>query len=305
MLSAEHHARYWWAAQAVGGLRVLDAGCGTGSGADVLSRAGAEEVVGVDIAPEAVTAAMERFGSVATFRLGDLTALPFDSESFDVAIAFEVLEHIGGRPRALEELRRVLRPDGLLLLSTRNRSVAADKNGQQLTSCELSEELRRLFGHVRMLQQSNWFMSAVMEKRHARSTDISRALPIELRKEVALPADGEPFAMGLASNAAIPELPLGVGVACSPGGPEEQFREETLLQLQLERASTREKALRREHDALGERLWQAAERNEVELARAAADLDRARRAVVAMQASLSWRITRPLRAFGGAFRRRS
>ena len=101
MLSAEHHARYWWAAQAVAGLRVLDAGCGTGSGADVLSRAGAEEVVGVDIAPQAVSTAMERFGSVATFRLGDLTALPFDSESFYVAIAFEVLEHIGGRPRAL------------------------------------------------------------------------------------------------------------------------------------------------------------------------------------------------------------
>lgn len=305
MLAAERHARYWWAAQAVAGLRVLDAGCGEGSGADVLSRAGAEEVVGVDVAPDAVSTAMERFGSVATFTLGDLAALPFDSESFDVAVVFEVIEHVGDRSRALEELRRVLRPDGMLLASTGNRSVSADTNPRQLTGCELSEELRRHFGHVRMLQQSDWFMSAVMEHSDARSTEISRALPVELRKEVGLPADREPFAVAMASNAALPELPLGVAVACSPGGPEEQFRQQVLLQLELERAFTREQALRREHDALGERLWQAAERNQVELARAAADLDRARRAVVAMQASFSWRLTRPLRGFSGLLRRRS
>ena len=261
MLSAEHDARYWWAAQAVAGLRVLDAGCGSGRGAGILARAGAEEVVGVDITPEAISVAMERFGAVAAFTLGDVTALPFDSESFDVAVGFEVIEHVGDLPRALEELRRVLRPDGMLLASTRNRSVSPDTNARQLTSCEFSEELRRLFGHVRMGQQSDWSMSAVMEHSDARSSEISRALPVELRKEVGLSVDKEPFAVAQASNVALPELPLGVSVACSPGGPEEQFRQHVLLQRELEQAFTREKALRREHDALGERLWQTAERN--------------------------------------------
>lgn len=305
MLSAEHDARYSWAGQAVDGLRVLDAGCGAGRGAGMLAEAGAEEVVGVDIAPEAISIAMARFGAVAAFTLGDLTGLPFDSESFDVVVGFEVIEHVDDQARALEELRRVLRPEGVLLVTTRNRSVSADTNSQQLTSCELAEELRRHFGHVRMLQQSDWFMSAVMEHSDARSSEISRALPVELRKEVGLPADREPFAVAVASNAALAELPQGVSVACSPGGPQEQFRQQVLLQRELEQAFTRERALCQEHDALGERLWQAAERHQVELAQAAADLDRARRTVVSMQASVSWRLTRPLRGFGGLRRRRT
>lgn len=304
MLAAEHHARYWWAAQAVAGLRVLDAGCGDGSGAEILARAEAEEVVGVDIAPESVSAAMQRFGSAGTFMLGDLTALPFDAESFDVAVSFEAIEHADPR-QALEELRRVLRRDGVVLVATANRSVSADTNPHQLTGCELSDELRRLFGHVRVLQQSNWFLSAVMEQPDARSADVSERLAVELRKEAGLPADREPVAVALASDAPLPALPLGVGVACAPGGPEEQFRQHVLLQHELEQACAREKALRREHDVLGERLWQATEGSQVELARAAADLERARRSVVAMQASLSWRITRPLRGFGGLLRRRS
>ncbi len=304
MAAAEHHARYWWAAQAVAGLRVLDAGCGDGSGAEILARAGAEEVVGVDIAPESVSAAMRRYGSAATFTLGDLTALPFDSESFDVAVSFEAIEQ--AEPRmALEELRRVLRRDGVVLVVTANRSVSADTNPHQLTGSELSDELRRLFGHVRVLQQSNWFLSAVMEQSDARSADVSESLAVELRKEAGLPADREPFAVAMASDATLPDLRLGVGVACAPGGPEEQFRQHVLLQHELEQACTREKALRREHDLLGERLWQATEGSQVELARAAADLERARRSVVAMQDSLSWRLTRPLRGFGGLLRRRS
>jgi len=301
-LSAEHHARYWWAAQAAAGLRILDAGCGDGSGAEILARAGAEEVVGVDIAREAVSTAMERLEPVATFTLGDLTALPFDAESFDLVVAFEVIEHVGDQPRALEELRRVLRPDGTLLVSARNNSVSAGTNARPLTSCELSEQLSRQFGHVRMLQQSGWFMSAVMEPC---SAEVSRTLPVELRKESDLSMDSESPVVALASNAALAELPLGVGVACSPGGPEEQLRQNILLQLELERAFSREEALRREHDALGERLWETAESNQLELASAAAELDRARRTVVEMQASFSWRLTRPLRGFKGLLRRRS
>ena len=300
--SAQHQARYWWAAQAVAGQRVLDAGCGAGAGAGILSRAGASEVVGVDIAPEAISTAMERYGSVASFMLGDLTALPFDSESFDVVVSFETIQHVADPGRALEELRRVLRPEGILLVSTVNSNGAAATNPSglgELTSGELSHQLRRFFGHVRMLEQGDWFMSAVMEQCDARSTDVSRALPVELRKEVGAPADRELFAVGVASDATLRELPLGVSVACNAGGPQHEFREQVLLRHELERATTRERALRREHHALAERLWQVEQRTQVELTNAAADVDRARGAVKAMQASLSWRLTRPLRAIKG------
>ncbi len=287
---------------------MLDAGCGAGRGAGILAGAGAQEVVGVDSAPEAISAAMERYGSVASFTLGDLTALPFASESFDLVVSFEAIQHVADAARALEELRRVLRPEGSLLVSTVNGSASGERDPQQLselTSGQLSEQLRRLFAHVRMLEQADWFMSAVMEQCDARSADVSRPLAVELRKEVGAPAGRELFAVGLASDAALPELPLGMSVACNAGGPQDEFRRQVLLQLELEQAATRERALRRENDALAERLWQAEERNQVELPKAAADLDRARRSLRAMQASASWRLTRPLRAIKGLFSRRS
>lgn len=306
MLSAAHHARYRLAAQFVAGKRVLDAGCGTGRGAVILSGAGAHEFVGVDIAPEAISTAMERYGSVASFTLGDLTALPFDSESFDVVVSFETIQHVADPVRALEELRRVVRPDGIVVVSAINGGAAAATNAHQvcdLTSGELAERLRRLFGHVRMLEQRDWCMSTVLEEADARSADVSQALPVELRKEVGTPAGSAHFAVALASDATLPEALLGVSVACNPGGPQEELH--VPLQLELERAYARENALRRELNGLGERLWQTEERNQVELAKGAAELDGAHRCVVAMQTSFSWRITRPFRWVKSLFGRRS
>lgn len=97
-----------------GGLRILDAGCGTGGDALYLSRYG--EVVGLDLAPEATALAVERLPG--RFTRGSVLALPFADASFDLVTSFDVLYHRGvpDEVLALDEARRVLRPGGWLLV---------------------------------------------------------------------------------------------------------------------------------------------------------------------------------------------
>lgn len=92
--------------------RILDAGCGTGYTASQLAARG--EVHAFDSAPEAVKYAGARGISA---RQGELTAIPYDDGLFDLVTALDVLEHVDDDRVALGELRRVLRPGGILVLT--------------------------------------------------------------------------------------------------------------------------------------------------------------------------------------------
>jgi SAM-dependent methyltransferase len=93
-------------------LEILDAGCGSGGTTSYLSRFG--RVTGVDLAPEALVLARKRcLDRLARSSVG---ALPFRDGSFDVVTSFDVLYHLNvdDDVAALSELRRVLRPGGVL-----------------------------------------------------------------------------------------------------------------------------------------------------------------------------------------------
>jgi ubiquinone/menaquinone biosynthesis C-methylase UbiE len=101
------------------GMRLLDCGCGTGSITVGLAAAVAPgEVVGVDIGPAPVAearalAAAEGAGN-ARFEVGSVYSLPFPDASFDAAFAHTVLEHLADPLAALREVRRVLKPGGVI-----------------------------------------------------------------------------------------------------------------------------------------------------------------------------------------------
>jgi 2-polyprenyl-3-methyl-5-hydroxy-6-metoxy-1,4-benzoquinol methylase len=100
------------------GRRVLDAGCGYGRfSAEAVARGAS--VVSVDIGPRLVTLAIARAGSRGV--VSDAAALALRDESFDVVVSSEMLEHTRAPARALRELARVLRVNGLLVLTTPNR----------------------------------------------------------------------------------------------------------------------------------------------------------------------------------------
>jgi 2-polyprenyl-3-methyl-5-hydroxy-6-metoxy-1,4-benzoquinol methylase len=100
------------------GKRTLDAGCGYGAFSEAAVKRGAS-VVSLDLGERLVARAMARAGSRGL--VGDACRLAVRDESFDVVISSEMLEHTDAPERAIEELARVLRTDGLLVLTTPNR----------------------------------------------------------------------------------------------------------------------------------------------------------------------------------------
>jgi SAM-dependent methyltransferase len=110
------------------GKDVLDFGCGTGYGTHRLC-ADARNIVGVDISTEAIDAARDQFLSKETeTRLDyrvietiELAPLPFEDDSFDTAVSFQVIEHVHDVDTYLSEIRRVLRPDGVFVCATPDR----------------------------------------------------------------------------------------------------------------------------------------------------------------------------------------
>jgi SAM-dependent methyltransferase len=124
---ARRESRHWWyagmrrvalavLAHALDGrsdLTILDAGCGTGGTTAELRRFG--RVVGVDLAWEALLPAQRNLTALAR---SSVENLPFSDSVFDLVTSFEVIYHlgVGSDAQALSELRRVLKPGGLLLL---------------------------------------------------------------------------------------------------------------------------------------------------------------------------------------------
>jgi 2-polyprenyl-3-methyl-5-hydroxy-6-metoxy-1,4-benzoquinol methylase len=97
-------------------LRALDLGCGEGRFADVLIEAGAH-VLAVDVAAEPLRRAQARRPDLETLLI-EPPLLPLEDSSFDVVWAGEVIEHVPDTAAWLSEVRRVLRSDGHLLLTT-------------------------------------------------------------------------------------------------------------------------------------------------------------------------------------------
>ena len=115
-----HEAAYAWVAPLVAGGSILEAGCGEGYGAGLLLAAGAQQVVGVDYDAATAGHVREAYPRVPVLR-GNLVALPLMSESFDVVVSLQTVEHLWDQPLFVAECLRVLRPGGLLVVSTPNR----------------------------------------------------------------------------------------------------------------------------------------------------------------------------------------
>ena len=157
----EHWHRYHFAVPFARGKRVLDAACGEGYGSALLARHAAQ-ATGVDASPEAVAMARRRYGAAANleYREGRCEALPVDDASVDLFVSFETLEHLEA-PRALiAEAARVLRPDGLFMVSTPNKRVYTDESGyhnpyhpSELYESEFVDALRERYAGVRLFGQ--------------------------------------------------------------------------------------------------------------------------------------------------------
>lgn len=122
----EHLARYEFAQKMVAGKRVLDIACGAGYGSKMLKDAGAIFVDGVDINPEFVAYAKERYQTDGvTFSVGDILQW---KGAYDIITCFETIEHIPQYLDVLKHFYGMLTPNGVLVLSTPNREVVSPGN---------------------------------------------------------------------------------------------------------------------------------------------------------------------------------
>lgn len=129
VIRLEHYHRYYAAASLCSGKEVLDIASGEGFGSSLLARY-AQRVVGVDISEVAVRHAARTYvAKNLEFRVGSATQIPLEDGSVDVIVSFETIEHLAEHEEMLLELRRVLRPNGLLFLSSPNKAEYSDKPG--------------------------------------------------------------------------------------------------------------------------------------------------------------------------------
>jgi len=122
----EHLSRYLFASRLCRFKKVIDLGCGSGYGSAELAKK-AESVVGVDVSEEAVAEAKVQYTAAnLQFQVASLEQLPFADGSFQLAVCFEVIEHLTEYRTLLEEARRVLAPGGQLVISTPNIKFYAE-----------------------------------------------------------------------------------------------------------------------------------------------------------------------------------
>jgi GT2 family glycosyltransferase/SAM-dependent methyltransferase len=156
----EHLHRYFLARSLCGGLDVLDVACGEGYGSALLAQV-ARSVTGLDYDAGAITHAGAAFAAPGTrFVQGSATAMPFADARFDAIVSFETIEHFAEHDAFMAEIRRVLRPDGLLLISSPDRDVYSAPgmtpnpfHVRELTRGEFFRLLQRNFSHVSLLLQ--------------------------------------------------------------------------------------------------------------------------------------------------------
>jgi len=165
----EHFHRYALAARWCANLRTLDAACGEGYGASILAKI-ASAVEAVDISTDAVEHAKKRYGLIENlnYQVADCTSLPFVDNEFDRVVSFETLEHLAEQDQLLAEFRRVLKPDGVLILSSPDKAAYSDPQGsgnefhvKELYRDELEALISRHFGAWRLLGQKLMFHSAI------------------------------------------------------------------------------------------------------------------------------------------------
>lgn len=140
---------------------VLDIACGTGFGTDIIASNTSGRVIGGDIAADAIEECTARWSKPnLEFMVLDGTKLSFPDSYFDKIVSFETIEHTGQYKLMAAEFARVLKPGGILILSTPNRAVSSPDGVivnpyhiQEFTCDELKEILQAAFSKVEQAGQ--------------------------------------------------------------------------------------------------------------------------------------------------------
>lgn len=159
-IELEHLHRYAFARAFVKGKDVLDIACGEGYGSFLLADR-AKSVIGVDLSDEVIKHARKKYTAFnLKFEQGNCISIPINDSSIDIVVSFETIEHHNHHDAMLYEIKRVLRPDGILVISTPERNQMSQNSQQrnefhtkELSYSEFSELLSHHFKHTTFFGQ--------------------------------------------------------------------------------------------------------------------------------------------------------
>lgn len=166
----EHWHRYYFITEIVKDKVVCDIACGEGYGSALLAKS-ASQVVGVDVDKNTINHANEAYGDIdnVKFVVANAINTQFEQGVFDVIVSFETLEHLLEHQQLIREYKRILKEDGLLIISTPDKLVYSgdsDHNEfhvKELSMLEFKNLMKSEFKH-NMLYGQKLQLSSVIEK---------------------------------------------------------------------------------------------------------------------------------------------
>ena len=167
-ITTEHLHRYLIARELASGKVVLDIACGEGYGSAMLAGVGSR-VIGVDISEEAVAHARSKYANEnLEFLEGRADEIPLPEGSVDLVVSFETIEHHDKHAEMIAEIHRVLRPEGLLIISSPDKREYSDVPGysnpfhvKELYLEEFTALLGQYFRNVAILGQRLCYGSVI------------------------------------------------------------------------------------------------------------------------------------------------
>ena len=215
----EHLHRYAMSLQHVEDKHVLDLASGEGYGSYHLSRVAAS-VVGVDIDEEAVSHAQQRYAEQPnlSYRVGHCAQIPLDDRSVDVVVSFETIEHHDQHEMMMCEIKRVLKPEGLLIISSPNKKTHSEDLGihshfhiKELYLEEFKNLLAASFSQVRLYGQKLLTGSVITPLDQLKLSGLDLCVGVSIETEIDFQEsceglDGAIYFIALCSDSPLPAL---------------------------------------------------------------------------------------------------
>lgn len=174
----EHLHRYALAMELATGKKVLDIACGEGYGSNLLAQK-ALHVTGMDIDKSSIEKAKEKYSkSNIEFKVSTAEKILAPDNEFDLVVSFETIEHLEEHAQLMRELKRVLKPEGLVIISTPDKMNYSDNRNyknpfhkKELYRNEFEALLKTAFTEIKVLSQQTTYSSFI-------STDTTIGLDI-------------------------------------------------------------------------------------------------------------------------------
>ncbi len=211
-ISYEHWHRYLYASQYVHNKKILDIASGEGYGSNYLANS-AKEVVGVDISEEAVAFARTNYKrSNLEFLIGSVDKIPIDRNYvFDVIVSFETIEHVNqeSQEKFLNETIRLLKKDGLFIVSTPNKLKYTDNNENYKNDYHIKEFyieefetfLGKYFSNIVLIGQKVGIGSHIWNMNSKKNKNIDFYLKYEDNKFIPVEETEDPlYVIAICSN---------------------------------------------------------------------------------------------------------